>query len=403
MSSDGSASNDISISARLALLLVTPLSGLAQAGLTPILPQLSAHFSDVPNADAVARMMLSGLSLAMIVGSLTGGVAGDKFGQRRLLLVLLGIYALAGTIGFYVDNLYIILASRLVLGVATAAAGIIVAAIFTTRISPKPREKWLGFTMVAGTLGSITLFAVIGAVAEIDWRYVFLLHALTVPVAILIMMTLPKADEAAAKTALAERTVQHQSSPGGIPFGMALFGIACGAASTGYMMFLPFHFASIGAGDPAIVAGAMMVTGLSGAVVSFAYGWIRERLSTVQVFALGFAASATGLALVPLMPDYQMAYAALVLVGAGVGLIGPNLFSASAAAAPPERRARSIGFARAGMYAGPLVAQLPMEPIAQNLGPGAALTTLAGAAAVMVIVVILGKKVFEPFKGAEIS
>ena len=45
-----------------------PLSGLAQAALGPILPQITAHFASEPNAGVLVRLMVSGLSAAMIVG-----------------------------------------------------------------------------------------------------------------------------------------------------------------------------------------------------------------------------------------------------------------------------------------------------------------------------------------------
>lgn len=385
---------ELSIAARLGLLATVPLSGMAQSGLTPILPKLSEHFAAIPNADAVVRLALSGLSFAMIAGALLGGVAGDRFGQRRVLLWCLFAYAIAGSAGFFLDNLYLIIGSRLVLGVANAAAGIMIGALFTTRIGPQTREKWLGFIMVAGTLGAILLFGVVGVVAKLDWRYVFLLHAVAVPIALLVMATLPASDTPV-KVAR-QATPAKSGTPGSLPIGITLIGIACGAASVGYMAFLPFHLKDVGAGEPEKVAGALMVSGLAGAAVSFCYGWIRKKLSIVQVFMLGFVVVAVGLFVVGMMTSYVPILAGLATVGGGVGLIGPNLFSASAVAAPPERRARYIGFARAGMYAGPLVAQLPLEPIAKYAAASGVLFALAGFAIAMVVIVAFCRQLFMP-------
>jgi MFS family permease len=87
------------MAARLCLLLALPLSGMAQSGLAPIMPRLSEHFAAVPNADMLVRLMASGLSFAMIAGSLAGAMVGDRFGQRRVLIWALVVYGFAGTAG----------------------------------------------------------------------------------------------------------------------------------------------------------------------------------------------------------------------------------------------------------------------------------------------------------------
>lgn len=380
---------DISLSARLSLLLVAPLSGLAQIGMTPILPKISEHFTQVPNADAMVRLMVSGLSFAMIAGALMGGMAGDRFGRRRVLTWSLVMYAIAGFAGYFIDNLYLMIASRMVLGVANACAGIMVAAIFTTRINPSSREKWVGFLVVSGTLGAVLLLGIVGAVAKLDWRYVFALYLLSLPIALLISTTLPKTPESLVP-------FSQNRAAGEFPIGLTLFGIACGMVCTGYLSFVPFHLKHIGSGAPQWVAGVLMTSALSGAAVSFWYGWLRNRFAAVPVFMLGFAGCAAGLTTIALATNYTVVILGIAVVGGSVGLIGPTLFSASAAAARPDRRARSIGFARAGMYAGPLVAQLPLEPLVRTAGAGAAILAVGGFAAMLIAVVSFNRRLFAP-------
>jgi MFS transporter, ACDE family, multidrug resistance protein len=273
-----------------------------------------------------------------------------------------------------------------------------IAAIFTTRIGPATREKWLGYMMVAGTLGSILLFAVIGVVAKSDWRNVFAVHALAWPVVLLIALTTGSTSSApsALQAAAAPAAAASRSAAGSLPIGMLLIGVACGMVITGYQIFLPFHFRANGYGDPERISHAIIVTAVTGAVVSFCYGWVRQRLSAAQVFMLGFAVVAVGLLALARSSQYEMALASLAIVGGGVGLIGPNLFSASAAAALPQWRARSIGFARAGMYAGPLIAQLPMEPLVKSSGPSAAILAICIMAAIMIAVIALVRRMFVP-------
>jgi hypothetical protein len=111
---------------------------------------------------------------------------------------------------------------------------------------------------------------------------------------------------------------------------------------------------------------------------------------------LGFAMAAAGLTTVALATHYMVVLVGIVLVGGSVGLSGPTLFSASAATATPERRARSIGCARAGLYAGPLIAQLPLELLVHAAGAGAAILAVGGFSALMIAVVGVGRQLFTP-------
>jgi hypothetical protein len=71
---------------------------------------------------------------------------------------------------------------------------------------------------------------------------------------------------------------------------------------------------------------------------------------------------------------------ALVVYGAGFGLVTPNLFSACAAATPMALRTRVLGFMRAGFYAGPLATQPFLELILAHHGPSGAIMAIALAA-----------------------
>ena len=382
------ASDNIALQARLGLLLVAPLSGLAQAGLSPILPKISEHFAGEPHADVLVRLLVSSVPFAMIFGSAAGGVLADRLGQRKMMLWALLGFAIAGTAGFVLNDLRAMLASRLLLGVFNAAAGVIAAAIVTTRIAPVDRNKWLGFFMVAGTFGSIAILLLVGAVGAHDWRTVFLFHAAAIPALLLIAAVLPPDRE--------KPRVAQVVASGGFPLGLTLFGVASGAVAATATLFVPYHLADIGETAPQRVATAIIANAIMGGVISFAYGWIRKYLGVVEVFVIGFILAAAGTGLIVLTSTYAGAIAGMAIVGSAVGLIGPNLFAASAAAALPERRARTIGIVRAGFYSAPLLAQLSLEPLSHDYGPAGALVVLAAFAFLMAGATVLGRRSLAP-------
>ena len=149
------AAPPLPLAALLVLCLQAPIGGMALVGMSPVMPLIGQEFSQVAHADVLVRLMMSGLSAAMILGALLSGMLVDRIGKIRLLLVALTIYGLSGAAIFLLDNLYLMVACRLIQGVANAAVGVLAMALIMTRIVPDKRDKWLGFYMVSGTVGAL--------------------------------------------------------------------------------------------------------------------------------------------------------------------------------------------------------------------------------------------------------
>src|SRR5690606_6032431 len=104
-----------------ALLLAATLTVMANSTIAPALPGLEAMFGDTPQAGLITRLLVTAPSLVVAIAAPFAGYATDRFGRRRQLLVGSLLFAAAGTAGLYLPSLEMILASRLVLGVAMAA------------------------------------------------------------------------------------------------------------------------------------------------------------------------------------------------------------------------------------------------------------------------------------------
>lgn len=386
------------LAACIALCSLGPLSGLAQAALPPILPQITAHFAGEPNAGVLVRLMVSGLSAAMIVGALASGFLAERIGELRLLLICLVLYGFAGVAGFVLDDLKMIVASRLVLGVVFSAASGLAMALITTEIAPHARDKWVGFFVVSGTVGAVLLVGIVGAIGKYDWRYVFLLYLLAWPCALFLALSFPRRDGAARAAAAA--ATQAASGGYGIPWRMMLVAMLVGAVGTTMFMFLPYHLAALGQGRPEQLAPVMATSTALGAVGSAAYGWVRRYASSVAVFVIGPLLAAAGLLVIVSTADRTMIFAGIALFGTGLGIVMPNVFSACAAATPAIYRPRMLGFVRSTFYGGPLLAQILLEPVLVRFGPPATLLTIAMICAAVALTALLFRRSFVPLEEA---
>lgn len=390
--SDAEAS--LPLAALLVLCLQAPVAAIALTGMSPVMPQIGAEFAAVPNADILVRLMMSGLSAAAIIGSLLSGFLAERFGQMRLLLVALTTYALSGAVIFLLDDIYLMVACRIVQGVANAAVGVVAMALITTRVAADRRDKWLGFYLVSSMAGTIVLFSAIGTIASYGWRYTFLLFLLALPLAVLLAIFLPKELRTQGEERIAEQTALGAPPP--VPWALAGFGVLCGSVSAASPMFLPYHFDTMGLGQPGTIAMLMIGGTVLSGVTTFSFGWLRQRFSAIQFFVVGFALNAAGLVIISFATGAGMVLAGLMVQGMALGLVMPNAFSACAATVRPEWRARLLGFVRAGFAAGPLVAQPVLEVVYRQSSAGATLLAIALASLGGAVWVFLGRRQFDP-------
>lgn len=388
---DRAVRQDLPVLACIAICMLGPLSGLVQTALPPVMPRIAEHFSYVPNADILVRLMATGLSAALIIGALASGFLAEKFGQLRLLYTCLILYALSGVVSYFVDNLYLLVVLRIVLGAVNSAAGVLATALIVTRMAEGKRESWLGYYIVFGSFGSLLWVTLGGMLGRIDWRLIFLLQLVALPAALFLRLTFPK--EAQSIQTAEEKKA---ASGGGIPWAMILFGLICGAIGSSTFNYLPFHLAKIGLGDPGKIGPLMMAGMGAGAVFALAFGTIRKYASAVPVFVGGFIVTGLGLALTLMTESYAMLFVTIAIYSAGFAVITPNLFAACAAATPEALRTRVLGFMRAGFYAGPLVAQAFLEVIVKRSGAIGALVAIALGAFVAALLFVMFRRQFTP-------
>jgi MFS family permease len=163
-------------------------------------------------------------------------------------------------------------------------------------------------------------------------------------------------------------------------------------------MFLPYHLAELGLGDPGTIA--MMMVGGAGAsgVATLCFGLVRSKLSALQIFIIGFVLNGVGSLLIAFATGPIVLLAGMVLGGVGLGLVMPNVFSACAAATQPQWRARMLGFVRAGFNAGPLMAQPVLEVVYRQSNAGMTLAAIGLASFGGVVWVLLTRRQFDPYE-----
>jgi MFS family permease len=160
----------------IALMAIMSMPTLALAALVPGLPQLFQQFSSVPHFQLLVPMIITVPSLCVALLSGIMGAIADRWGRRKLLLAALLAFSVLGLAPMMFDSLLLIVASRVVVGLAEAAILTVGNALMGDYFEGRERQKWLGYqNMFAPLIGSAILLSG-GFLAGLHWRYPFLLY-----------------------------------------------------------------------------------------------------------------------------------------------------------------------------------------------------------------------------------
>lgn len=352
-------------SALVAILAATLMAPMDVPLISPALPEVQAKFGIAESQAGllITLYALPGILLAPVVGALA-----DRIGRRYVLAGCLTLFGVAGTAIAFTNDFTVALGLRLLQGVA---AGSLLSALAMTivgdRYAGHQHDAVMGITAAMLSLGTAAYPLLGGYLAEYAWNAPFLMYALTIPVAGFVLV------------ALDDRGTQRDTGTQGyvreavrtIPTRRAftLYGIlfvSFGFLFGGFYTALPFYLA--GAFDLAptsvglVTSAVLLVT----AVVSTQNGRVTARVPKRMLLVTGFALYAAGFLGAALIGNLPVLVGALLLFGAGSGLVTPTLFAGLSALAPDHVRA------------GVMSLQTTTIGISQVVGP--VLFTLVGGA-----------------------
>ena len=309
--------------------------GLLLAGATATAAQ-AAFILIVPGLiDLLGSVRMGQLSMApVLAAALKAPLAGlliDHRGRRAVLMVGLVLYALAGTVGPYLDGFAAVFASRLMLGVGVAGILTGQGALIGDYFAGAARDRLLGYAVAASAVAASAFMLLSVVLVGLDPRLPFALSALPV-----LSRLLPEP---------AARPSSDMGAAGwhGTVALMSVVALLTWLIFEGSQTLLKFRAAEIGAG-----AGLLgnVISGLTLGVVAsaLAFGGLVRRVGRVRLAMAGYVLAAVGLWLATLDGGAASFLLGAVLAGLGLGLCLPGLLATTLDAAPARRRGLAVGW-----------------------------------------------------------
>jgi SP family galactose:H+ symporter-like MFS transporter len=118
------------------------------------------------------EIVVSGVLLGATVGAIAGGKAADLFGRRRVLLITAGIFAIGALASAAAPSPPMLIASRVVLGLAIGLASTNVP-VYLSEVAPPRARGWVvSLFQLAVTVGIVVAYLTDYAFAGIEgWRW----------------------------------------------------------------------------------------------------------------------------------------------------------------------------------------------------------------------------------------
>lgn len=339
------------------LMLASSLPILAGALVAPALPGIQVAFADFEGVALWSRMLLTVPALAVAVAALSAGWLVDTLGRRLTLIAGLAVYGVAGTSGLWLPTLPALLVGRLVLGLGVAFIMTAATTLLADLVEAGPaRNRVMGIQAAFVGLGGLVFLLIGGVLAEIGWRWPFAVYGAAWLVLWPAIRYLPKGG----------RRAPGPKPPWGITPG--LLG-RCAAAVVVMALFyimpvqLPFLLKERFDASGLAVGAAIGVVTLTSASASLLYPKVRARLSPAVMLALTFTLMAPGLWLISVDAGWAGIIVGLLIMGAGVGLVMPNLNTWTAEKAEVSQRGRHMGALTMALFTGQFISPLASKPL----------------------------------------
>ncbi|MDC6355417.1 MULTISPECIES: MFS transporter [unclassified Robiginitalea] len=342
---------------KLSLLLVSSLTIASMITISASLPDMSRDFSGYPNGQALVKLSLSLPALFIALTSLLAGGYIDRKGRKPLLGVALVAYALAGSSGYWLEDLYAILAGRALLGVCVGITMTIVTTLIADYYQGAARQRFAGTQIAVMSLAGILFISLGGFLADIRWDVPFLLYLfslLILPIALRFIREPEKLAETIQKTPVARAPREIWLVFGTVMLMWILFFIV--------PVQIPFYLKSLGVEQNALIGLAIASSTLFSAVASFFYARIKGRLSFARIFFAGFGLMAVAFLVVAFSGTYALVVVGMLLAGLGMGLLIPNANILVMQLAPPAVRGKQIGRLTTFWFLGQFISPLVLLP-----------------------------------------
>ncbi len=346
---------------KASLLLGSTLTVMAGAIIAPALPQISREFSHLPDAELLSKLILTLPALFIAVLAPVAGYIVDRSGRRRVLLWALVGYAVSGTTGAYLNDIYLILAGRAFLGMCVGAIMTSITTLIGDYFEGNARSRFMGYQAAFASTGGLFFISFGGILADIHWRYPFLIYV----VSLLIFFMAKASVNEPKRCGKAGQVIFNKALFRMIPAQVFwVYGIAFFSFAVFYMIpvQMPFMLSALGNVSNSMVGFAIAFMNVTAIIMAFNYGKVRRVLDFPLLMALVYVLVALGYATIGLTHNFYIMVLGILVSGLGFGMQMANVNLWLVQLAPAPIRGSLVGYLNFFIFMGMFLSPVLLQP-----------------------------------------
>ena len=171
------------------ILSMSLLTVMAGAAIAPALGIIKAHFSEAPAM--LVQFIVSMPALLIIITNLFFLSLSRVLRTRAIATTGLLLYVVAGAGCFFVDDIYLLLAMRALLGVSVGLIMPLSTGLLAYYFPPEQQAQLMGLSAAMNQMGGVVATLLAGLLATIEWNYAFLVYLLGLIALVMVWLWLP--------------------------------------------------------------------------------------------------------------------------------------------------------------------------------------------------------------------
>ena len=365
------------------ILSISLLTVMAGAAIAPALGVISAHFEG--RNPLLIQLIVSLPALFIILTNLVFPWLCRLMKTRTLALVGLGLYVLSGSGAFFVDNIWMLLVFRALMGVSVGMIMPLSTGLLAYYFQPEEQAGLMGLSAAMNQMGGVVATFMAGVLAGISWNYAFLVYLLGLIAIALVVLFLPNERLQGRGGISLSLLKRFHPSVVGMFLVMVLFFI------------YPTNFALTASGTLSEMGVTLTMVGLDlvAFLVGLVVGSLMKRFAAQMKYVapLGFAAGYLCLA-AGSGAMWLLTGSAFIGIANGIGV--PYLNTIGSVKAGKEAATTVMPLLSAALYLGQFLSPLIVSPIASATGMSPYSVGLGIAALYLLQAVLTRKKQMLP-------